>query len=412
MPRLDSCYSLNNLIILFVSDCGRFMMRSTVVILLALLLLVSGCTFTPATTPQSAFMPKILQFDAAPSVINQGEVTYLRWNVSDANSVSIDNGIGSVALTGEIPVSPNSTTFYTLTARNLAGETTAGTQIVVEGGTSTQPATPTETPPTIVSFYADRLIVATSQYVKLNWDVSDATSVTLIPVGQVQAKDTIMLQLANTTTYVLTATNAYGTTTAGITVIVQASVPTGTSAEKTVILIPVTQESGSLVRGGGYLDYARYANVCAGDTASNSASRAFLSFDTSQIPANAIIKEAILDLSNYTAYGDPTYMHGSWGNMGALEVYYVQYTGLDYKVYTQTATLTANGTFTNYPLSPWAWDVKDSIDGEPVVQGLIQQGKSRCQFRIQLFTTTNWDSISDMLCFDNATLTIKYVTAE
>jgi hypothetical protein len=387
-------------------------MRSTIVLLLALLLLVSGCTFTPATTPQSAFLPKILQFDAAPSVVNQGESTYLRWSVSEANSVSIDNGIGSVALAGEIPVSPNSTTFYTLTARNLAGETTAGTQIVVEGGTTTQPATPTETPPTIASFYADRLIITPSQYVTLSWEVLGTTEVTLTPSGQVNAKDSITLQPASTTTYVLTATNSAGTTTAGITVTVQTSVPVGTSAGRTVILRPVPLESGSLVRGAGYLDYARYANLCAGDTLSNSASRAFLSFDISQIPDNAIIKEAILDLSNYYVYGAPTYMRSSWGNMGALEVYHLQYTDLNYKAYTEMATLVANGNFINYPLSPWAWDVKDSNDGEPVIQGLIQQGKSRCQFRIQFFTTTNWDSISDMFCFDNATLTIKYVTAE
>jgi len=387
-------------------------MRSTIVLLLALLLLVSGCTFTPATTPQSAFLPKILQFDAAPSVINQGESTYLRWSVSEANSVSIDNGIGNVALAGEIPVSPNSTTFYTLTARNLAGETTARTQIVIEGGPTTQPVTPTETPPTIASFYADRLIITPGQYVTLSWEVLGTTEVTLTPSGQVKAKDSITLQPANTTTYILTATNAAGTTTAGITVTVQPSIPAGTSAEKAVILKPVPQESGSLVRGAGYLDYARYANVCAGDTLSNSASRAFLSFDISQIPDNAIIKEAILDLSNYYVYGAPTYMRSSWGNMGALEVYHLQYTDLNYKAYTEMATLVANGNFINYPLSPWAWDVKDSNDGEPVIQGLIQQGKSRCQFRIQFFTTTNWDSISDMLCFDNATLTIKYVTAE
>jgi len=387
-------------------------MRNTAVFLLALLLFASGCTWIPATTPQSAFLPKILQFDASPSVINQGESTYLRWSVSNADAVSIDNGIGSVAMAGEIPVSPNSAIFYTLTARNLAGETTAGTQIVVEGGPTTQPATPTETPPTIVSFYADRLIITPGQYVTLSWDVLGTTSVTLTPVGQVKAKDTITLQLANTTTYVLTTTNAAGTTTAGITVTVQTSVPVGTSAEKAVILRPVPQESGSLVRGAGYLDYARYANLCAGDTLSNSASRAFLSFDISQIPDNAIIKEAILDLSNYYVYGAPTYMRSNWGNMGALEVYHLQYTDLNYKAYTEMATLVANGNFINYPLSPWAWDVKGSNDGEPVIQGLIQQGKSRCQFRIQFFTTTNWDSISDMFCFDNATLTIKYVTAE
>jgi len=56
--------------------------------------------------------------------------------------------------------------------------------------------------------------------------------------------------------------------------------------------------------------------------------------------------------------------------------------------------------------------VKDSADGDPVIQNLVQRGKSRSQFRIQFFTTTNWDSISDMLCFDDATLTIKYTTAD
>jgi hypothetical protein len=387
-------------------------MRIKIVLLVALLLFASGCTCIPAPAPPSALLPKISQFEAKPSVINQGEVTYLRWSVTNADSVSIDNGIGSVALTGEIPVSPSSSLFYTLTAKNLIGETTARTQIVVGGGTTTQPVTPTATAPAIAAFYADRLIIAPGEYVTLNWEVLGITEVTLTPIGQVKAKDALTLQPANTTTYVLTATNAAGTSTAGITVTVQSSVPAGTSGERVVVLKPILQESGSLVRGAGYLDYARYAGVCAGDTSLNLASRAFLSFDISQIPANAIIEEAILDLSNYTVYGAPTYMKSSWGNMGALEVYHIQYTDLNYKPYTEMAALVANGEFTDYPLSPWDWDVKKSSDGLPVIQGLIQQGKPRCQFRIQFFTTTNWDSISDMLCFDNASLTIKYITAE
>jgi len=111
-------------------------------------------------------------------------------------------------------------------------------------------------------------------------------------------------------------------------------------------------------------------------------------------------------------YGAPTYVKSTWGNMGAIEIYFAQYTNLDYKPYTQDTKLTANGKFTDYPLSPWTVDVKDSIDGEPVIQGLIQQGNPRCQFRIQFFTSTNWDSTSDMFCFDNATLTIKYTAAQ
>jgi hypothetical protein len=381
-------------------------MRKTLVLLLALLLLVPACTWNPTTAPQVAFVPKIVQFDATPSVIKPGEVSYLRWSVTDADSVSINNGIGTVALSGQMPVSPGSTTFYTLTAKNLAGENSAGTQIIVQGTSESTTPTTTVTPPAIVYFYADRLTITTGQSVTLSWQVLGATQVTVTPIGPVIAQDRITVQPSATTTYALTATNTSGTASASITVAVQAYT---TSGEETITLKPMSAESGSLVRGAGYLDYTMYTSVCAGDTISNAASRAFLSFDMSPIPHDAIVNQAILDLSSYTVMGSPSYMKGSWGNMGALEVYYVQYTDLDNKAYNQTSTLTANGNFTNYPLSPWAWDVKDSIDGQPVIQSLIQQGQPRCQFRIQFFTTTNWDSISDMLCFDNATLTIKYV---
>ncbi len=386
-------------------------MRKTIFPLLALLLLVSGCAWIPGSSPQIAFFPQVIQFEATPSVINQGEVSYLIWSVAEANSVSIDNGIGSVALAGRIPVSPSSTTFYTLTAKNVAGSSIARTQVMV-GGTTAEPVTPTPTSPTIVSFYADKIVVTPGQHVTLSWEVLGATNVTISTVGPVNGRDSVTLQPSATTTYVLTATNSVATATAGITVAVQTSVPTGTSAEKTLLLRPILLESGSLVRGAGYLDYTRFPDVCAGDTSLNLASRAFLSFDISQIPQDAVINEAILDLSNYTVYGAPTYVKSTWGNMGAIEIYFAQYTNLDYKPYTQDTKLTANGKFTDYPLSPWTVDVKDSIDGEPVIQGLIQQGNPRCQFRIQFFTSTNWDSTSDMFCFDNATLTIKYTAAQ
>jgi hypothetical protein len=57
-------------------------------------------------------------------------------------------------------------------------------------------------------------------------------------------------------------------------------------------------------------------------------------------------------------------------------------------------------------------DVKDSIYGEPVLQNLIRQGNPGCQFHIQFFTSTNWDSTSDMFCLDNAKLSIKYLLQE
>jgi hypothetical protein len=382
-------------------------MKKIVILVSAMLLLFPECTWNIGPAPQSAFVPKILEFNASPSVINPGEASYLRWSVSQANSVSIDNDIGSVALAGQIPVSPGTTTFYNLTATNLAGEATARTQIIVQG-TSAEPIIPTATPPTIVSFHADRLLVTPGQYVTLSWQVAGATSATISSIGQVDASGTITVQPSATTTYLLAATSSAGTATAGVTVTVQASVPTQPPGEQTITLRAIPSESGSLVRGAGYLDYTMFTTICAGDTTSNAPSRAFLSFDISSIPDNAVIKEAILDLSDYTVIGSPSYMRSSWGNMGALEVYHIEYTNLDSKAYTQAGKLTANGTFTSYPISPWDWDVKSSNGGQPVIQDLVRQGESRCQFRIQLFTTTNWDSISDMICFDNATLTVKY----
>jgi len=382
-------------------------MKKLSILLLTLILLVPACSFNPMTSPQSAFLPKIIQFDASPSVINVGEVAYLRWSVTEANSVSIDNGIGSVALAGQMPVSPTATTYYNLTATNLAGEATARTQIIVQG-TITPTPSPTSARPTIVSFLADHQLITPGQSVSLSWKVTGANTVTITPVGQVNSEGSISVQPTATTTYILTATNSGGTATAGITVTIQSYIPVTPSGERTVILHPISIESGSVIKGSGYLDYSLASTICAGDTIANTPSRAFLSFDISSIPANAIIKGAVLDLSSYSIIGSPSYMRGTFGNMGALEVYHVQYSNLDSKAYTEEGLLTANGSFTNYPLSPWAWDVQSSSDGQAVIQNLITQDRSRAQFRIQFFTTTNWDSIADMLCFDNSTLTIKY----
>ncbi len=120
-------------------------MRSMVAVLLTLFLFISGCTCIPEKMPEIGFLPRINLFEATPPVINQGEVTYLRWSVSNADYVFIDNGIGSVAIAGTMPVSPNNTIFYTLTARNFDGEATARTQVIVKGVPTTQPPVPTVT---------------------------------------------------------------------------------------------------------------------------------------------------------------------------------------------------------------------------------------------------------------------------
>jgi len=82
-------------------------------------------------------------FSASPATIDPGGSTTLAWTTSGASSVSIDQGIGTVAATGSRVVVPTVTTTYTLTATNAAGATTSQAVVTVRA-----PA-PQNRPPTV-----------------------------------------------------------------------------------------------------------------------------------------------------------------------------------------------------------------------------------------------------------------------
>ena len=92
---------------------------------IAVLVFIAGCSETPPA------VPIINSFSAVPSTITAGESSTLSWSVTDASSVTIDNGVGSVALTGTTAVNPTTTTTYILTATNTAGSVTATTTVTV-----------------------------------------------------------------------------------------------------------------------------------------------------------------------------------------------------------------------------------------------------------------------------------------
>jgi hypothetical protein len=93
-------------------------------ILIALALII-GCSGTPGA------VPIINSLSAIPLTITVGESSTLSWSVTDATSVTIDNGVGTVALSGTTTVSPTTTTTYILTATNTAGSVTATTTVTV-----------------------------------------------------------------------------------------------------------------------------------------------------------------------------------------------------------------------------------------------------------------------------------------
>ncbi len=96
-----------------------------VLLIILLLPFISACGSVTPTTPI------INSFTANFTSITEGESATLSWEVNNATSLSINQGIGNVALTGSTSVSPIITTTYTLTATNSAGPITAMVTITV-----------------------------------------------------------------------------------------------------------------------------------------------------------------------------------------------------------------------------------------------------------------------------------------
>jgi hypothetical protein len=185
------------------------MMKIPIFWLLLVLLLIAGCT--GGTITVGGQMPVINSFNASPASISTGGSSELSWTVSGATGVSIDQGIGNVALTGTRSVIPPATTVYTLTATNAIGTATATTQIVVTGVASPPPLLPSSSLPVINYFIITPNIVSFGSSVILSWNTTNATAVTIDNgVGIVDVSGSIAIMPVASTIYTLTATNAEG----------------------------------------------------------------------------------------------------------------------------------------------------------------------------------------------------------
>jgi hypothetical protein len=159
-------------------------------------------------------LPNIDAFTATPASIVSGASSTLAWTVTDATSVTLDDGAGPdpVAATGSLVVSPTVSTTYTLTATNADGSVDAT-------------ATVTVLLPSITSFTATPALIEDGDDSTLAWTVVGATTVTLSdganPVAITPPGATsVDVTPGATTTYTLTATNAMGEATATATVTV------------------------------------------------------------------------------------------------------------------------------------------------------------------------------------------------
>src|SRR5262249_30650940 len=107
--------------------------------------------------------PAIVSFTASPTGITQGQSSTLSWNVTGAQSVTIDSGIGAVSAASSKTVSPAQTTTYTLTATNSGGNATARVTVTVVPASDQQPPSP----PSLMSAVAKG-----SNQVDLAWSAS------------------------------------------------------------------------------------------------------------------------------------------------------------------------------------------------------------------------------------------------
>ena len=92
---------------------------------------------SPTAAPSGPGIPVIAEFSVEPSAIERGQSAVLRWNVTGANNIAIDNGFGTVPPSGTQRVTPATATTYRLTAMGPAGDANATATVTV-----TAPAAP------------------------------------------------------------------------------------------------------------------------------------------------------------------------------------------------------------------------------------------------------------------------------
>jgi hypothetical protein len=148
--------------------------------------------------------PVIKYFEAAPVRIGLKDNSTLRWYVTGATVVSIDQEIGSVNSDGKRVISPKISTRYTLMATNAGGSTSATADIIVVPISNTGL-------PRINSFAANPGTIASGSFSTLNWNVANADMVQINPgSGIFDAIGNTRVSPKVTTMYTLTAYNSVG----------------------------------------------------------------------------------------------------------------------------------------------------------------------------------------------------------
>jgi len=172
------------------------------------------------TPPVAAVLPTIESFSANPATIISGKSSTLSWSVKNATSVMIAPDIGTVPATGSKEVKPSALVTYVLTASNADG--TSYGQVTINVPPSRMIAVKPQlvtSLPIIASFSASPGTITTGGSSTLNWNVTNATSVMIVPeIGSVSATGSKAVKPPTATMYTLVASNASGMVSKPVTV--------------------------------------------------------------------------------------------------------------------------------------------------------------------------------------------------
>jgi hypothetical protein len=157
-----------------------------------------GISFpTPLPTPINN--PVIDSFTANLSTIDAGQTVTLTWTTTNAISVTISPGIGTVAASGSTTVTPANTTTYTLTASGYSGTSV------------TSSVTVTVMPRVLPVINIDPSTIQKGNTATISWKAPGALQVTISNIGNVGTTGSVQITPQQTKTFTLNAVYPDGT---------------------------------------------------------------------------------------------------------------------------------------------------------------------------------------------------------
>ncbi len=150
-------------------------------------------------TPPPPLTPSCDSFTASPSTLVGAGNTVLNWTTTNADAVSIDGGVGTVALDGSVSTAVSASKTFTLTATKGAQSISCRTSVTVN------PVD--ETAPSCDAFSVSPSSGESGTDATMTWNTSNADSVSINQgIGSVSVDGSRSITIDTDKTYTLTAT--------------------------------------------------------------------------------------------------------------------------------------------------------------------------------------------------------------